>query len=128
MLKQFMRFLSVGVIATAIHYAVLIALKESGLLSPTSASAVGFVISAVGNYLMNYHFTFRSGRKHTEALPRFASVALAGLALNALTMETLSAKMGLHYLLAQVVATGLVLVWNFAANRWWTFRATHQDS
>jgi putative flippase GtrA len=28
---------------------------------------------------------------------------------------------GLHYLAAQVVATAFVLVWNFAANRLWTF-------
>jgi len=28
----------------------------------------------------------------------------------------------LHYLLVQVIATGLVLLWNFAGNRSWTFR------
>jgi putative flippase GtrA len=27
----------------------------------------------------------------------------------------------LNYLACQVVATGLVLLWNFAANRLWTF-------
>ena len=36
-------------------------------------------------------------------------------------MWLLAAKLGLHYLLAQLVTTGLVLVWTFAGNRFWTF-------
>ena len=31
-------------------------------------------------------------------------------------------KMGVHYLLAQVLATSFVLVWNFVSNSKWTFR------
>jgi putative flippase GtrA len=30
----------------------------------------------------------------------------------------------LHYLIAQVIATGIVLIWNFLGNRIWTFRAS----
>jgi putative flippase GtrA len=29
--------------------------------------------------------------------------------------------LNIYYLLAQVLSTGLVLVWNFAGNRFWTF-------
>jgi putative flippase GtrA len=42
--------------------------------------------------------------------------------LNAATMSIGVYVLALHYLLAQAVATGFVLVWTYGANRYWTFR------
>jgi len=36
-------------------------------------------------------------------------------------MAILLSRLDIHYLLVQLVVTGLVLVWNFLANRFWTF-------
>jgi len=49
---------------------------------------------------------------------------LVMVALNSLTMLITAQYLGVHYLLAQVFATGLVLLWNFTGNRMWTFKAT----
>jgi putative flippase GtrA len=49
------------------------------------------------------------------------AVALGGIALNALVMAAVLAGFGPHYLVAQVVATGAVLVAGYVANRIWTF-------
>jgi len=38
-------------------------------------------------------------------------------------MWLLNEQWDVPYLLAQVIATGTVLFWNFAANRFWTFGA-----
>ena len=65
---------------------------------------------------------FRSQRAHREALPRFFAVAGVGLLLNGLLMRLLTHALGLHYLLAQVFTTALLLLWHFAANAAWTFR------
>lgn len=120
--KQFIGFIGVGGIATAIQYALLIFLREGLGVYVVYASSIAYAISAVLNYLMKYHWVFESQRKHSEAAPRYALISLVGLSLNTGTMYLLAGLVGWHYLVAQVCATGLVLVWGFFANALWTFR------
>jgi len=120
--SQFLRFATVGGIATAIQYLILIALVQGVNMNAVWASSIGFVISAFCNYLLNYHFTFQSNVEHRRAVIKFFIVAGVGLVLNSLTMLIATEYLGMHYLLAQVLATGLVLVWNFTGNRLWTFK------
>ena len=85
------------------------------------ASTAGAVLGALINYTLNYHFTFASQKDHRESLSKFAVVALVGLGLNSLFMWAGVHLLGWHYLPAQIVTTGLVMLWSFAGNRWWTF-------
>lgn len=124
---RFKAFLVVGGIATLLQYAVLVALVELRDWPAPVASSAGFVIAAVANYLLNYYVTFDSRTRHARAAGRFLAVALAGLLLNAVAMLMLERMLALHYLLAQVAATGLTLLWTFAASQWWAFR-TAPDS
>ena len=91
-------------------------------VSPVIASAVGFVLGAFVNYILNYRYTFRSTKNHREAMTKFMAVALAGLILNTFIMAMATGYFALHYLLAQILATGLVLIWNYSVNLLWTFR------
>ncbi|MBK7457472.1 MAG: GtrA family protein [Betaproteobacteria bacterium] len=59
---QFLRFLGVGGLATALHYAIMAALVVRGWMGPVAASTLGFSVSAVLNYRLNHRFTFRSGQ------------------------------------------------------------------
>jgi len=118
---QFGCFLLVGATATMIHYAVLHLMVVAGLAGPVSSSTIGYVLSALFNYWANHKITFRSDQAHQVALPRFSVVALVGLALNAGLMAIGTRILGLHYLLAQLIATCMVLVFNFVASRYWTF-------
>jgi putative flippase GtrA len=59
--------------------------------------------------------------QHRFALPRFLAVGTIGLALNSLLVGALTGPVKLHWLAAQIVATSIVLCWNFGANRVWTF-------
>jgi putative flippase GtrA len=120
--RQFASFTACGAVGTAAHYSALIALVHGLDVGPVPASAVGFTLGALVNYSLNYRLTFRSKRLHRESMPKFFLVALAGLLLNTALMALLTTNLAVHYLVAQIVATGAVLVWNFAANRWWTFR------
>lgn len=119
-LARFVRFTAVGGVATGIQYAVLILLVSGGGMRPTPASSIGFALSAVVNYLLNYRYTFRSDRPHGPAAAKFAALAGTGLLINAAIMH-LMVDAGTPYLLAQVGATALVLCWNFAGNSLWTF-------
>jgi putative flippase GtrA len=118
---KFVRFLIVGGIATVVQYIVLIWTVERWHWSAVLGSSLGFVVSAVANYLLNYYFTFRSDGRHDVAAARFAIVAAAGLALNALLMELLAVRLHIPYLLSQVLATVATLIWNYWANSKWSF-------
>tara|TARA_R110001583_G_scaffold195094_1_gene369054 strand:- start:31176 stop:31580 length:405 start_codon:yes stop_codon:yes gene_type:complete len=121
-LFRFARFAAVGLVGTIAHYALLLVLVETGGAPPLAGSVAGFLLGAVVNYAINHRFVFRSGRAHAEALPRFMTVAGVGLCWNALLMYLLAELMGLHYLLAQILTTGLLLVWHYVGNAVWTFR------
>jgi len=118
---QFLRYAGAGTIGTALHYAVLIALVQLARLDAVVASTAGAVAGALVNYVLNHRFTFASEKPHMRSLPRFALVAVGGVALNAAVMATVLYLAGPHYLLAQVAATGAVLAAGFLANRAWTF-------
>lgn len=119
---RFGRFLVVGLIATGVQYLVLVIGVEALGARPASASAAGFVLGAVVGYLLNRSYTFRSRLGHAVGAARFATVAAVGLLGNVLFMALLTGYLHLHYVLAQVLTTGVVMLWNFAANALWTFR------
>lgn len=110
-----------GAIGTAGHYATLIFLVQVIAADPVFATTIGFVVGAVINYLLNYRITFNSNKKHRETLTKFFSVAALGAVINAAIMTTGMNMFEVHYLIIQVVATCFVLVFNFAANKYWTF-------
>jgi putative flippase GtrA len=121
MRRQFLRYGAVGTVGTALQYAMLIALVQWAGTPPLAASTGGAVAGALANYLLNHRWTFASARAHQQSLPRFAAVALAGIALNAIVLATMLHFLGGHYLVAQLIATGVVLFAGFLANRAWTF-------
>lgn len=123
LLRQFLTFVVVGVIAAVAHYGVLILLVELGGMAPVIATLWGFLAGAAVSYALNRHFTFRSHRPHRAAAPRFLLVSVVGFVLNGVVMWVLNEQWGVQYLLAQVIATLIVLFWNFSVNRLWTFRA-----
>jgi len=118
--SRFVRFGLVGAIATAIQYALLVLLVHVAGMAPTPASSIGFILSAGVNYLLNYRFTFQSSRAHGPAAAKFGLLAGAGLLINGAIMHLMTGA-GVHYLLAQVCATSVVLFWNFVGNSVWTF-------
>ena len=57
-LGRLFRFGLVGAAATALQYLILVLLVHQGVAAPVG-STIGFVISAFGSYVLNYHFTDR---------------------------------------------------------------------
>lgn len=121
MARQFVRFALVGIAAAIGHYGTLIALAELFAISPVPASAAGFIVGAIVSYTLNYRFVFRSAAEHLPTATRFVTVAAIGLGLNSTIMGVLTHWAGLHYLVAQILATSTVMVWSYGANRVWTF-------
>jgi putative flippase GtrA len=121
LLSQFGRFLLVGGFSTLLQYLILAFLVQTAGTDPVMASSVGYVLSAVVNYDLNYRLTFRSRVPYFGGMGRFALVHAVGFLLNGMIMAVGTKALGLHYLAAQIAATVVVLFWNFFANRRWTF-------
>lgn len=120
-MKQLLTFGIVGSIGTACHYAVLVILVELAAAHPVVSSSLGFAIGAIVNYGLNYRYTFRSSQPHSRAFSRFAAVACCGALLNALLVYGLVGPLGIHYLLAQFIATAAVVLVNFLLSKFWAF-------
>jgi putative flippase GtrA len=121
--RQFATFSGVGVIAAVAHFGVLIALVEATGMDAVRAALAGYVAGGVVSYVLNRRLTYRSDRPHREATWRFAIVAVVGFFLTWLLMAAFIRGLGFPYLPAQLVTTGIVLFWSFAANKVWTFAA-----
>lgn len=126
-LGQFIRFAGVGGVCTGLQYLILMLLVALLDIHPVIASSAGYVLSALLNYQLNRVYTFQSGAAHLHALPRFFAIALVGLVLNAAVLGFMVSVFNLYYMLGQVVATAVTLVWNFIANRTWTFAKAKSD-
>jgi putative flippase GtrA len=117
---RFLRYASVGALATAVHYAVLVGLVEGGLLAPRFAAAVGAWVGAQVAFAGNAWFTFEGARFDLRSWLRFQITALVGAAIS-FSIVALGVRAGLHYLLAQALATLLTLFITYEINRRWSF-------
>lgn len=118
--QRLVRFAAVGGSATLLQFFLLLLFVELLQLEKVVASAATFAISAGFNYWFNYHFTFASELSHLRTLPKFALVALIGLAVNTGSFATL--LVALHYLPAQLIATSITLLCNFTLHQFWIYR------
>ncbi len=118
---QFLVFATIGAIGTSGHYAVLILLVQLLHVAPVLATTLGFVVGALINYALNYRITFKSNKKHREAMTKFLVVAGLGAVANGAIMSLGVNTFDVHYLIIQLLATCIVLVFNFMANKYWTF-------
>jgi len=121
--RQFLIFAVVGAVSTGCHFLVLFALHEWCGLGVVAATSWGAAAGAVVNYILNRRVTFAASGAGAGAIPRFALVALTGLGLNSGSMALLEQSIPqVHYLVRQCFVTGLVLLYSFSMNKFWTFR------
>lgn len=127
---RFVRFLTVGAVGTLLDFGILTMLKLAGF--PTLlANSISFSAGLANNFTGNRLWTFADVTKTDwrKQLIQFTLVSLVGLALNNLIVLSLEGVLGTMfgqpqwgYLPAKVIATGVVVFWNYFANRMWTFK------
>ena len=119
-MSPFLRYTLVGAAATAGHWALLAMCVEAAGMAPWLASGLGAGVGAQIAFAGNRHFTFAHRGSLWPAWWRFMGTAglggLLGMAIVAGGVAT-----GLHYLLAQALATLCVLLLGYAVNRVWAF-------
>lgn len=120
-MPRFFRYGAVGALATVVHYLVLVLCVEAFDWPAWLASGLGALIGAQVAYLGNRRYTFAHHGAIAESWLKFQGTALLG-ALLGMVVVAAGVRLGLHYVLAQVIATGLALVLTYAINRAWSFR------
>lgn len=118
----FLWYVLAGGIATAVHYAVLLILVEVIGLAPSPSAVAGALCGAAVSYVVNRHLTFPGAAvRHQLAVPKFLTVAVTGALANGALVWTGMHWLGWHYLVAQALATLMVLGLTYRLNRSWTF-------
>lgn len=136
-LIQFVKFAVVGVSNTAVDWIVfkiLILTVLTGL--DTLAKAISFTVSVLNSYLWNTIWTFsgeyrkaiKGGGTRNKAFvfSKFFVVSLIGLGVNvsvySLASRYVSYKILDKDLIPLIFASGSAVIWNFFANKFWTYR------
>jgi putative flippase GtrA len=123
--RQFIRFAAVGACGTAVQYGVLHVGTTVYVFPAEWASALGYVCGAVCNYILNYFFTFESGKSHAEAASKYFSLLGVGFCINTGLMALLVHHLDWNIWIAQFLTTGIGLIYNFAGSRLWAFKEAH---
>ena len=131
-LKEILKFAFTGGVCFVIEYAALILLKELLHIPVVAATPIAFLISVVFNYLLCVKWVFSGAQEGSKkAQLGFLITSLMGLLLNWVIMWTLTSLFGEDallfalfgieikvYMLNKVIATGLVMVWNYFTKRY----------
>ena len=131
-LKEILKFAFTGGICFVIEYAALILLKELLHIPVVAATPIAFLISVVFNYLLCVKWVFSGAQEGSKkAQLGFLITSLMGLLLNWVIMWALTSLFGEDtllfalfgieikvYMLNKVIATGLVMVWNYFTKRY----------
>jgi putative flippase GtrA len=113
------RYAIIGVSGVALDTFLFVLLTHSGV-APIPATTVSTVAGILNNYFLNAHFNFRASPNLVHAR-RFVTVGLVGLGVSAGSLQLLLTA-GMSSLPAKLVSLPCVLVSQFLANKYWTFR------
>lgn len=137
--RQFSKFVVVGLLNTGIDFAILNALTIlTGITQGASMillNTISFTAATTNSYFLNKHWTFRDKEKNSEEKKffQFIAVSLIGAVINGgiVFAVTTYAKPAFGSLglgdqlwvnIAKVLATGISLVWNFLGYKFVVFK------
>lgn len=116
----FCKYLLAGGMAFVVDFATLFFCRDLLGLHYLLAAALGFIVGLVAVYVASNKWVFdrrRMKEKKTLEFSIFALIGVIGLGWTMLFMWVFVDLLSIHYLLAKLVTTGLVLVWNFGARK-----------
>lgn len=154
--ERFIKFALVGGFGAVVDFTTLNVLQAT-ILPPNGhfeslniglATGTAFTLAVISNFFFNRYWTFPDSRSRSIStqLTQFFLISVVGLlfrlvfvslSYNALghfgqhTLHTAADTTSINQLgsnIAQAISIGIVLFWNFFANRYWTYNDVDQGS
>jgi putative flippase GtrA len=132
--ERFFKFLIVGTIGFVVDFGTLTLLKELTSLPTIAANTISFSLAVISNFTLNRYWTYPDSRSKpiSAQVGQFTVVSIVGLVINngiLLLLEPFFDGLLVNYaaipirgyIPAKMVATVVVLFWNFFVNRYWTY-------
>lgn len=132
--ERFIKFLIVGTIGFVVDFGTLTLLKETTALPTAVANTISFTAAVISNFTLNRYWTYPDSRSKSiwSQLGQFTLVNIVGLLINTtilLILESVFDSLLVNfpaipirgYIPAKMIATIVVLFWNFFVNRYWTY-------
>jgi putative flippase GtrA len=123
LILKFIKFGVVGVSGVGVDFGITWICREKIRLNQYVANSTGFMFAVISNYVLNRIWTFESQDPAIATqFTKFLIVALVGLGMNNAIIYVLNGRQKMHFYLAKLIATGVVMIWNFGANYFFTFK------
>lgn len=119
LLIQIFKFLIVGGIAFLIDYFTLFCCKEFINLSVLLSTAIAFTISVIYNYIASIKWVFNVNNENSaeKNFVIFIILSIIGLIITEIIMWLGSNIIGINYLIVKIIATIIVMVFNFITRK-----------
>ena len=136
---RFLKFMAVGAMGAAIDFGVANFLAHYCDMPLAYAGTISFICAVISNFIWNRYWTYPESRSRHLAhqLVMFFAVNLAGIAIRfpilhfgEPPMVKFFENLNLHTFLTPdflarnftlAIAVGIVMLWNFFINRYWTY-------
>ncbi|MGB8213922.1 MAG: GtrA family protein [Anaerolineales bacterium] len=140
---RFLKFMVVGIIGAVVDFGIMNLFSKLFGMALIYAGTISFICAILSNFFWNRYWTYPDSRTRplSRQLIMFAVVNVAGLAIRLPILNYLEPPMrglferlslpsftpkflspeflGKNFTLA--VAVGVVMLWNFFVNRYWTY-------
>ncbi len=118
LIDQILKFGVVGGVAFLIDYGLLYVLTEFVGIHYLISSVISFTVSLIFNYILSIKWVFDVTKKQTaKEITIFVILSVIGLGINQVVMYVGSDLLHIYYMLTKIVATAIVMVWNFVTRK-----------
>ncbi|MBR5954006.1 MAG: GtrA family protein [Methanobrevibacter sp.] len=116
---QFFRFIFVGGTAFIIDFSIYFALVEFLNINYLIAATIAFFISVLANYYLSTSWVFNQIQieNKTFEFNIFLAISIVGWILTEILLYIFTDMCSINYLWSKIIASILVLFWNFSARR-----------
>ena len=102
------------------HYSVM-ALLIVADIDPVYATAAGAFVGAIFNYVLQYHYTFKSDKSHIYTLFTYSIAVLFGFLSNELIFVFFYKFLNVGVITSQLSATVVVTIQNYLVYKYFVF-------
>lgn len=116
---QIVKFGIVGGLSFCIDYGILWLLTELFGVWYLLSACISFTVSVIFNYVasMRHVFRAREGLSARKQFIIFVGLSIVGLGLNELGMYLMVDAVQMHYMVAKILVTAVVMIFNFVTRK-----------